>query len=120
MSKLRITHRQQFNKLLKESGLDSDLRNELLAVQASMSKPRYQAVTELIKLLKASTEHKVQHFISDVFGTAKDERVVQALIKLAQMPDNTNYRCNFLWPLAKYDCTKHISFFVGSLHQTSS
>ena len=113
MSETRLSHRRQFNKLLKEAEPNSNLRNELLVVQASMGKPRYQAVTEFIKFLKASTERKVQHFISDVFETAKDERVVRVLLKLAQTPDNKNYSCIFLWPLIKYDCTKHVSHFVN-------
>lgn len=113
MSETRLTHRQQFNKLLREAEPNSNLRNEILKVQVSMGKPSHQAVTELIELLKASTERKVQHLISDMFATAKDDRVVRVLIKLVQKSDNKDYRCNLLWPLVKYDCTKHLNFFVN-------
>ncbi len=113
MSKRRLSHREQFSKLLKEAELNSTLSKELEAIELTMKKPKYQAITGLISILKGSAERKVQHLIADVFGTAKDERVIHVLLSLAKLPDNRNYKCNLLWPLIKYDCTKHLSFFVN-------
>ena len=28
-------------------------------------------------------------------------------------PDNNNYNSTFIWPCAKYDCTKYLNFFVN-------
>lgn len=113
MSKRRLTHREQLRNMIKEAESDSILNAELVDIQISLEKPRYQAVTELIKLLKVSSQRDTQWFISKVFGTVKDERVIQPLMRAAQASENKNYRSTFLWALEKYDCTKHLSFFVN-------
>lgn len=112
MSVRRLTNQEQLRKMLKEAMPGSVLQAELSAVQVAIIKPRRQGVTDLIKLLKSSTQRETQWFIGKVFGTAKDERVIRPLMKAAQDPANENYQTRFLWPLEHYDCTQHLNFFV--------
>ncbi|HEX8659296.1 MAG TPA: hypothetical protein VF690_17285 [Hymenobacter sp.] len=99
----------------KEAEPSSALSAELEVVRISLKKANNQAIPELIKLLKSSSEHKTKCLIGAILGDAKDERVVRPLIRAVQQPENKNYSCNFLWPLEKYDCTKHLNFFVNTL-----
>ena len=113
MSKRRLTYREQLRKMIKEAEPNSVLSAELEAVRISIEKSKRQAITELIRLLKSSTHQDTKWFIARVLGTAKDERVIRPLMRAVQAPENKNYHSNFIWPLAKYDCTKHLDFFVN-------
>ena len=113
MSKRRLTNQEQLRKRLKEAEPTSTLYQELVVVQASMKKPRKKAVPELIKLLKVTTTQEAKHFIAAVLGSAKDPRAILPLMQAAVALENEDYRSNFLWPLEKFDCTKHLDFFVN-------
>ena len=112
MSKRRLTHREQLRKMLREAEPNSVLSAELEVVQTSLEKPRRQAITELIRLLRLSTNRDTQWFITNVLETAKDERVIRPLLRAAQAPENDGYSANYLWALMKYDCTKHLDSLV--------
>ena len=113
MSKRRLTNREQLRKRLKEAEPTSVLYQELATVQACIEKPSKEAVPGLIKLLKVATTQEAKHFIATVLGSAKDPRAIRPLMQAAVAPENQNYHSNFLWPLEKYDCTKHLDFFVN-------
>lgn len=113
MSKHRLTNREQLRKRLKEVEPDSVLYQELVAVQTSIEKPTEKSVPELIKLLKVATTQVAKHFIAAVLGSTKDPRAIRPLMQAAVSPSNENYSSNFLWPLEKFDCTKHLDFFVN-------
>ena len=113
MSKRRLTNREQLRKRLKEAVPGSVLYQELVAIQDSIEKTREKAVPELIKLLKISTTQVAKHFIAAVLGSTKDLRAIQPLMRAAVAPENQNYSSNFLWPLEKFDCTKHLDCFVN-------
>lgn len=115
MSKRRLTNREQLRKSLREAAPDSILYRELVSVQASIEKPREKAVPELIKLLKVATTQVAKHYIAAVLGSVKDPRAIRPLMQAAVSPENENYSSNFLWPLEKYDCTRHLDFFVNFL-----
>jgi hypothetical protein len=113
MSKRKLTNREQLRKRLKEAEPNSILYQELVVVQASIKKPREKAVPELIKLLRVVTTQVAKHFIAAVLGSSKDPRAIRPLMRAAVAPENENYSSNFLWPLEKFDCTKHLDFFVN-------
>ncbi|MGI4762971.1 MAG: hypothetical protein ACRYF0_19825 [Janthinobacterium lividum] len=113
MRKRRLTNREQLRKSLKEAEPNSVLYKELLTIQISIKKPREKAVPELIKLLDALTTQVAKHFIAAVLGSTKDSRAIRPLMQGAVAPENENYSSNFLWPLEKFDCTKHLDFFVN-------
>lgn len=113
MSKRRLTNREQLRKRLKEAAPSSVLYRELAAIQTSIEKRREKAVPELIKLLKVATTQEAKHFIAAVLGSAKDPRIIRPLMRAVIAPENENYSSNFLWPLEKVDCTKHLDFFVN-------
>jgi hypothetical protein len=113
MSKRQLTNREQLRKNLREAEPNSILHQELLTVQTCIEKPRAKAVPELIKLLKVTTTQEAKHFIAAILGSTKDLRVIQPLMQAAVAPENENYNSNFLWPLEKFDCTKHLNFFVN-------
>ena len=113
MSKQRLTNREQLRKRLKEVEPDSVLHQELVIVQVNIEKPREKAVPELIRLLKVLTTQEAKHFIAAALGLAKDSRVIRPLMQAVSALENENYSSNFLWPLEKYDCTKHLNFFVN-------
>ena len=112
MSKRKITYGETVKQMLREAGANEKLRGELVAVQVALARTTAQAVTALIKLLKTSACHETQWLIGKVLGTIKDPRAMKPLMKAAIAPENERYSCNFLWPLEKYDCTKHLDFFV--------
>ena len=115
MSKRRLTHGQQLQKMQKEAEPDSLLSQELKAVRIALEKPKNQAINGLIKLLKSSLQRETQWFIGKVFSTAKDEWVTRPLMRATKAPQNSTQACNFPWSLENYDCTKHLSFFVDTL-----
>ncbi len=117
MSKRRLTHREQLRKMMKEAEPNSVLSAELEVVRISIEKSKCQAITELIRLLKTSTQQDTKWFIARVLGTAKDERVIKPLMRAAEAIENDNYSSNFLWPLEKYDCTEYLNFFVRFIMQ---
>ena len=53
MSKRRLTHREQLRKMMKEAEPNSVLSAELEVVRISIEKSKCQAITELIRLLRA-------------------------------------------------------------------
>ena len=112
MSKRRLTHVQQ---LQKEATPDSPLSRELEAVRIALEKPKSQAISELIKLLKSSKQRETQWLIARVLSTAKDERVISPLLKAALAPENITHRSNFLWPLENYYCSKYAGQLVKLL-----
>jgi len=112
MSKRQLTNREQLRKSLKEAEPNSVLHQELIAIKVSIEKPREKAVPELVKLLKAAKTQVTKHFIAAFLGSSRDPRAIRPLIHAAVAPENENYNSNFLWPLAKFDCTKHLDFFV--------
>jgi len=79
----------------------------------SIEKPKALAVPELIRLLKSATTQEAKHFIATVLGVAKDPRVIRPLMQAAVALENQHYSSNFLWPLEKFACTKHLDFFVN-------
>jgi hypothetical protein len=113
MSKRKLTNREQLRKRLKEAEPTSILYQELVVVQASIEKPREKAVPELIKLLRVVTTQVAKHFIATILGSSKDPRAIRPLMRAAVAPENENYSSNFLWPLEKFDCMKHLPFFVS-------
>lgn len=115
MSKRRLTHQEQLGKMIKGADPSSILSTELATVQLSLVKPRRQAVTELIKLLKTVSQRETQWFIGKVFATVKDERVIRPLLHAALAPQNATHRSNFLWPLENYDCSRYVGQLVKLL-----
>ncbi|MFD1468227.1 hypothetical protein ACFQ48_08330 [Hymenobacter caeli] len=113
MSKRRLTHREQLRKMIKAAEPGSILSNELAAVQAIILKPKYRATTELLNLLKPVLQQETKWFITTIFESVRDERIIRPLMRAMQAPENTKCRSFFLWPLIKYDCTKHLKFFVN-------
>lgn len=96
--------------MIREAGSDVALQAELAGIQVAIEKPKMQAVTALIKLLKTSVCRETQWFIGRVLGTCKDPRAIKPLMRAAIAAENTTHRCNFLWPLESFDCTKHLDF----------
>jgi hypothetical protein len=115
MSKRQLTNREQLRKMLRETEAGSLLHSELLAVQEVLEKTGSQVVAKLLKLLAVLTQREVQWFIARVLGTAKDQRVIRPLLRAALAPENSTHRCNFLWPLEKYDCTNYAEPLVKLL-----
>jgi len=113
MSKRQLTNREQLRKRLKEADPSSVLYRELATIQANIEKPREKAILELIKLLKVATTQEAKHFIAAVLGSTRDPRIIRPLMRAAVAPENKSYSSNFLWPLEKVDCTKHLDFFVN-------
>lgn len=113
MSKRRLTHRERLRKMINEAESNSVLSNELAAVQAIILKPRRQATTELLNFLNPALQQETKWFITMVFESVRDERIIRPLMRAAQAPENAKCKSYFLWPLTKYDCTKHLSFFVN-------
>ncbi|TGE22409.1 hypothetical protein E5K00_19405 [Hymenobacter aquaticus] len=62
--------------------------------------------------LEDDTDRVVQWFVADAFAYAKDEQVVELLMKAAVASINQNYRSTLIWPCIRYDCTKHLEFFT--------
>lgn len=112
MSKRRLTNREQLRKQLKAAEPASVLHQELLAVLAGIERPKEKAVPVLIRLLRSLTTQEAKHFVAKVLGATKDPRVIRPLMRAAVALENENYSSNFLWPLEKLDCTKHLGFFV--------
>jgi hypothetical protein len=113
MSKRQLTNREQLRKNLTKAEPNSVLHQELIAVKVSIEKPREKAVPELVKLLKAAKTQVAKHFIAAFLGSSRDSRAIRPLMQAAVAPENENYSSNFLWPLEKFDCTKHLDFFVN-------
>ena len=113
MSKRRLTHREQLRKMIKEAEPGSILSNELMIVQAIIFQPKYQSTTGLLSFLKPALQQETKWFITMILESARDERIIRPLMRAVQAPENANCRSYFLWPLTKYDCTKHLSFFVN-------
>ena len=112
MSKRKIAYGETVKKMLRDAGANEALRSELFAVQVALARTTAQSITVLIKLLKTSACRETQWLIGRVLGTIKDPRAIKPLMRAAIAPENEGYSCNFLWPLGKYDCTKHLDFFV--------
>jgi hypothetical protein len=100
-------------EMIKESEPGSALRTELEAVQQCLEKPKHQAVTALLKLLKPALHNETKWFIAKVLESIKDERIIRPMMQALQAPENANRSSYFLWPLIKYDCTKYLWFFVN-------
>jgi hypothetical protein len=72
-----------------------------------------QSFLPFAPLLQDTTDRDVQFFVADAFAYANDEKVIKPLMKAAVSPANEGYRSTYIWPCGKYDCTKHLSFFVN-------
>ncbi|MET4073852.1 hypothetical protein [Hymenobacter sp. UYCo722] len=112
MSKRKLTHSQELRKLLQEAESDSVLVTELEAVQKCLNKPKKAGVPALLKVLKPSLHRTTKCFITKVLESLRDERIIRPMMMAVRAPENVKIRSYFLWPLVKYDCTKHLSYFV--------
>lgn len=101
--------------MLKEAPFGSGLRTELEAAQVCLKKPKKQAVTALLQLLKPTLHQETKWFITKVLESIGDERIIKPMMKAAQAPENSKVSSLFLWPLTKYDCTKHLAYFVNHI-----
>ncbi|GAA4045556.1 hypothetical protein GCM10022409_34490 [Hymenobacter glaciei] len=113
MNKRKLTRRQELQNLLQEAESDSILVAELEAVQVCLNKPKHKAVGALLRMLCPSLRRTTKWFITKVLESIKDERIIRPMMRAAQAPENAEVRSYFLWPLIKYDCTKHLAYFVN-------
>lgn len=72
-----------------------------------------QSLLHFAYFLEDKSDRVVQSFVAEAFAYANDERVLKHLMNAAIAPDNNNYNSTFIWPCAKYDCTKYLNFFVN-------
>ncbi|GAA3917972.1 hypothetical protein [Hymenobacter algoricola] len=103
----------------------ADLRSDIAQAAASGNAERQKTLRALLScwnrkesflpfapLLEDGTDRDVQYFVADAFAYAKDEQVLVPLMQAAVAPVNHNYSSTLIWPCGKYDCTKHLAFFV--------
>lgn len=74
---------------------------------------KQQSFRSFAPLLEDSSDRVVHFFVADAFAFANDEKLLKPLMKAAVAPVNRNYSATYIWPCGKYDCTKHLSFFVN-------
>ncbi|OON69667.1 hypothetical protein [Hymenobacter sp. CRA2] len=117
MTKKRLTHRQRAQQYLREAQAagNTALAGEFVQVLHELEQPRKQAVGLLMKRLAATPHFETKYFISRVFETVKDERVLRPLMRAIADPANVGYTANFIWACSAYDCTRHLQFFVRLL-----
>jgi len=119
MSNKKQTPLQQIRQSLHKANAESNvaLAEELQQILQALQHPWPKALPLLSKLLLKSSNQVTKHHVADIFGLAKDPRVLKLLMRAATAPENSNHSSNFLWPCAAYDCTAHLTFFVRFLLQ---
>ncbi|RTQ46503.1 hypothetical protein EJV47_21350 [Hymenobacter gummosus] len=121
MATKRLTHRQRAQQYLREAKAagNAALAEEFGQVLHELEQPRKKAVGLLMKRLAATPHFETKYFISRLFETVQDERVLRPLMRAIADPANAGYTANFIWACSAYDCTRHLPFFVRLLlHST--
>ena len=108
---------QQLKDSLKKAAQENDvvLQAELKQILVTLQQSWHHAFKVQADLLRNATSHITKHFIADIFGAAKDSKVLKPLMKAALAPENENHNSVYFWNCSKYDCTAHLKFFVKFL-----
>ena len=108
---------QQLRQSVSEAKVENDLalQKELQQVAEAIKQPWTDAFRVLSVLLQNAKSHVTKHYIADIFGQARDSRVLKPLMQAALVPENANYNSVYFWNCSEYDCTAHINFFVKFL-----
>jgi hypothetical protein len=113
--------------LSKKSHL-TELRKSIKQAASEGKFERYQTLVSLLNcwkqggdflvfapILGDGTDREVQYLVADAFAYANNESLLPLLMKSAVAPINELYRSTLIWPCGRYDCTRHLDFFVGLL-----
>jgi hypothetical protein len=108
---------QQLKASIGEAKAENDelLQDELQQIISAIQQPWNKELRVLSTLLQKASSHVTKHYIAEIFGKAKDSKVLKPLMRAALAPENENYNSVYFWNCSEYDCTAHINFFVKFL-----
>lgn len=111
--KKRMTSREKLRSMIEDAESGSALKDELVTVQHILTKPRAQGLPQLLRFLKPNLHNETKCIIGWILESIKDERIIRPMMRALKAPENVSRSSYFLWPLTKYDCTKHLWFFAN-------
>lgn len=108
---------QQLKSSIGEAKAENDvsLQEELQQIIVAIKQPWVNTFRALSRQLQQANSHVTKHYIAEIFGEAKDSKVLKPLMRSAIAPENENYNAVYFWNCSEYDCTAHINFFVEFL-----